>query len=259
VGEYSFPMPTVVLAQILGVDAADNDRFLAWTTAIVEGGGNDPAAARRANQEIYAYLGDQLDDRRARPRDDLLTFLLTAEFEGSTLSREEQLGIATLLLIAGIDTTANTLGTALWYLATDQEAQARLRGDAELYPSVVEELLRIFAPVSIARLVTADAAVSGCPVAAGDQVLLSLPAANRDGRRFERADEFVFDRFPNPHLAFGAGIHRCLGAHIARMELRVGLQEFLAGIPAFRLADADPVVWKGGPIRGPKAIRLAFD
>ena len=114
-------------------------------------------------------------------------------------------------------------------------------------------------------LLTAPArGVPGCPVATGDQVLLSLPAANRDRRRFERADEFVFDRFPNPHLAFGAGIHRCIGAHIARMELRVGLQELLAGTPTFHLADADAdadadgVVWKGGPIRGPKAIRLSF-
>src|SRR5262249_14724626 len=155
-------------------------------------------------------LGEQLDERAAHPRDDLLTFLRTTRFEGDGLSRDEQLGIATLLLIAGIDTTANTLGTAIWYLARDQEAQARLRAEPARFPSAVEELLRLFAPVSIARGVTADVAVAGCPVAGGDQVLLSLPAANRDGRRFEQADEFVFDRFPNPHLAFGAGIHRCI-------------------------------------------------
>jgi cytochrome P450 len=122
----------------------------------------------------------------------------------------------------------------------------------------VEEFLRVFAPVSIARLVTEDVEIAGCPLAGGDQVLLSLPAANRDGRRFERSDEFVFDRFPNPHVAFGAGIHRCLGAHIARMELRVGLQEFLAGTPPFRLAGTSAVTWKGGPIRGPKSVHIEF-
>jgi cytochrome P450 len=260
VRQFSFPMPTVVLAQILGVDSSQHERFLAWTTAIVEGGGNDPGAARQANREIYAHLGEQLDERAVRPRDDLLTFLRTTEFEGDGLSRDEQLGIATLLLIAGIDTTANTLGTAIWFLARDQEAQARLRAEPDLFPSAVEELLRVFAPVSIARILTDDVVVAGCPVSAGEKVLLSLPAANRDGRRFERADEFVFDRFPNPHVAFGAGIHRCIGAHVARMELQVGLQAFLAGTPTFRLADDGDsgVVWKGGPIRGPKAMRLTF-
>jgi cytochrome P450 len=198
VREYAFPMPTVVLAQILGVDSSDHDRFLAWTTAIVEGGGHDPIAARAANQEIYEYLGDQLDDRRARPRDDLLTFLLAAQFEGTTLTRAEQLGIATLLLIAGIDTTANTLATAIWHLAGDQAAQARLRADIDSYPAAVEELLRVFAPVSIARLVTEPVEVAGCPLREGDQVLLSLPAANRDRQRFAQPDDFVFDRFPNP-------------------------------------------------------------
>jgi cytochrome P450 len=257
VRQYSFPMPTVVLAQILGVDTSHHERFLAWTTAIVEGGGVDPAGARRANREIYAFLGEQLDDRRQRPRDDLLTFLLGAEFEGSTLSRDEQLGIATLLLIAGIDTTANTLGAAVAHLAAHPDDQARLRAEPELFPSAVEELLRAFASVSIARLVTGDVVVDGCPVPGGDQVLLSLPSANHDERRFARADEVVLDRVPNPHLGFGAGIHRCIGHHIARMELRVGLQELLAAVPPFRLAG--PVVWKGGPIRGPKAIPLTFD
>jgi cytochrome P450 len=258
VRQYAFPMPCIVLAQILGVDASDEKRFLRWTKAIVEGGGNDPAAARQANREIYAYLGEQLDARRDRPRDDLLSYLLTAEFEGSTLSRSEQLGIATLLLIAGIDTTANTLGAAIWYLAQDVGAQERLRAGGPSIATAVEEFLRAFAPVSIARLVTRPVAVGGCPVAEGDQVLLSLPAANRDGRAFDRPDLLVLDRAPNAHLAFGAGVHRCIGAHIARMELKVGLAEFLAGTPTFRLAGPSPITWKGGPIRGPKELHISF-
>jgi cytochrome P450 len=258
VRQYSFPMPAVVLAQVLGIDAADYDRFLAWTTAIVHSGGPDPAGAQQANQEIYAYLGDQLDARRTRPRDDLLTFLLSAEFEGSTLTRNEQLGIATLLLIAGIDTTANTLGTAIWYLAGDQAAQARLRADPAALPTAVEEFLRVFTPVSIARLVTQPVDVGGCPMVDGDQVLLSLPSANRDTAQFDRADDVVLDRAPNSHIAFGAGIHRCLGIHLARMELAVGMEEFLAATPAFHLAESPPVTWKAGPIRGPRAIQLRF-
>ncbi|GMU77237.1 MAG: cytochrome P450 [Acidimicrobiia bacterium] len=255
---YCFPMPTVVLGAILGVPAGDQPMFLDWTVKIVEHGGTDPKGAQQANQEIYAYLRDLLAARRHDPRDDILTFLLHADLDGTPLTDDERLGIATLLLIAGIDTTANTLATALWYLALDRGSQRRIREHPGLLTTAIEEFLRVFSAVSIARITTRDVTVGGCPIARGEQVLMSLPAANRDERKFTDAETVVLDRDPNPHLGFGLGVHRCLGSHIARMELRVGLEEFFAAIPDFRLADPATVTWKSGPIRGPKWFDLAF-
>ncbi len=256
VRSYSFPMPMVVLAEILGVDPSDRIMFGDWINRIVESGGINPEGAAQANAEIYAYLGALIDERRNQPRDDLLTFLSSRRPEGRALSQDEILGIAALLLIAGIDTTANTLGAALWYLAQDSSLQERLRADSGHLGVAVEEFLRFFAPVSVARLTTAAVTVGGMPIGDGEQVLLSLPSANRDVRAFDQADQVIADRLPNQHVAFGAGVHRCLGAHIARMEMRVGLHEFLAAMPTFRLAGGAPVQWKAGPIRGPKAVEL---
>jgi cytochrome P450 len=256
--EYAFPMPTVIVASILGVPAGDQGMFCDWLVKIVETAGVDPKGAVKANQELYAYLGVLLEARRSEPRDDLLSFLLDATLEDRPLTREEHLGIAALLLVAGIDTTANTLGMALWHLARDLDAQRELRSRPELLGTAVEEFLRAYSPVSIARIVTTQVTVGECPIARDDMVLLSLPSANRDDRKYEDADKIVLDRAINPHVAFGLGIHRCLGAHIARMELRVGLEEFFAAVPEFRLVDPDAVTWKPGPIRGPREFVLEF-
>ena len=253
---YCFPMPTVVISQILGVDAADYRRFEEWIALTVDGQGADPGAAIDASAEIHAYLTDLLARRQQEPRDDLLTFLLTAEVDGEPLSDAERLGIAQLLLIAGIDTTANTLAHALLYLSEDAEARHRLVGDPLLMTTAVEEFLRIYAPVSLVRGARTDTEVAGCPIPGGVPVFLSIPSANRDERRFSDAEDIVLDREHNAHIAFGAGVHRCLGTHVARMELRVGLEEFLAAVPDFRLADREAISWKPGPIRGPNRFEL---
>ena len=253
---YCFPMPTVVVSQILGIDATDYRRFETWIASTVDGQGVDPGSAIDASSEMHEYLTALLARRQQDPRDDLLTFLLTAEVDGEPLSDAERLGIALLLLIAGIDTTANTLAHALLYLSEDAEARQRLTGNSLLMTTAVEEFLRIYAPVSLVRGARTDTEVAGCPIAAGTPVFVSIPSANRDERRFSDAEDVVLDREHNAHIAFGAGVHRCLGTHVARMELRVGLEEFLAAIPDFRLADREAVSWKPGPIRGPNRFEL---
>ena len=253
---YCFPMPTVVISQILGVDAADYRRFEEWIASTVDGQGVDPGAALDASTEIHQYLGALLERRQREPRDDLLTFLLSAEVDGQPLSDAERLGIAQLLLIAGIDTTANTLAHALLHLSEDPEARQRLAADPLLMTTAVEEFLRIYAPVSLVRGARRDTELAGCPIARDTPVFISIPSANRDERRFSEAEEVVLDREHNAHIAFGAGVHRCLGAHVARMELRVGLEEFLSAVPDFRLADRESVSWKPGPIRGPNRFEL---
>jgi cytochrome P450 len=256
VGPFAFRVPMLVLAEILGVDAADSEMFGQWIIQIVEEGGHDPEGAVEANQQIHSYLGMLLNARRKDPRDDLLSFLLEAELDGSPLSDEDRLGIATLLLIAGIDTTANTLAASLWYLGQDLEMQDAFRAEPGRIQTAVEEFLRFFTPVSVSRIITCPADVGGTTVPVNDQVFLSLPSANRDEAKFDRADSINPDRLPNPHVAFGGGIHRCLGAHIARSEMRVCLEEFLAVVPQFRLSHGVSTIWKSGPIRGPKAVTL---
>jgi cytochrome P450 len=253
---YCFPMPTVVLSQILGVDATDYRRFEDWIASTVDGQGVDPGAAIDASAEIHEYLAALLARRQQEPRDDLLTFLLTAEVDGGPLIDAERLGIAQLLLIAGIDKTANVLALALLYLSENAEARKRLAGDCLPMTTAVEEFLRMYAPVSLVRGARTDTEVAGCPIPGGVPVFLSIPSANRHERRFSDAEDVVLDREHNAHIAFGAGVHRCLGTHVARMELRVGLEEFLAVVPDFHLVDPEAVSWNPGPIRGPNRFEL---
>jgi cytochrome P450 len=161
-----------------------------------------------------------------------------------------------LLLIAGIDTTWSAIGASLWHLAKTPADRARLAAEPGLLPAAIEELLRAYAPVTMARLVTGDMHWGGVDMKADDWILLSFPAANRDPAQFDRADEVIIDREVNRHAAFGLGIHRCLGSHLARMELRVALQAWLARIPEFSLADPAAVTWATGQIRGPRTLPL---
>ena len=259
VAAFSKPLPIAVIAQILGVEPDDHALFTEWTTAIVEGGATDPEHAARAGSDIYAYFVNLLEARRRDRRDDLVSYLLDAELDGERMADQERLGCCVLLLLAGIDTTWSTLGTFLWYLAQDPEACRFITTDESHIVAAIEELLRAFAPTSVARITTRQTVVGGQCIAESQQVLLPFPAANRDERAFPDPDRVQLDRAPNPHLAFGAGVHRCLGAHLARMELRVALEEFLGRVPNFRLADPDTVVWKSGPIRGPRVLELMLD
>jgi cytochrome P450 len=168
------------------------------------------------------------------------------------------LGMAMLTLIAGIDTTWSAIGSSLWHLATHDDDLARLVAEPALMSTAVEELLRAYAPVTMARVVTKDTDVAGCPMREGDKVLMSFPAANRDPSVFDRADEVVLDRAANRHVAFGSGIHRCAGSNLARMELRVALEAWIDRIPSFRLEAGRPVTWAGGQVRGPRALPVVW-
>jgi cytochrome P450 len=163
-----------------------------------------------------------------------------------------------LLLVAGIDTTWSSIGSALWHLATHPEDQARLRAEPELMDCAIEEFLRFYSPVTMARYVVDDTEFGGCPMKRGEKVLMAFPAGNRDPAHFDRADEFVIDRQLNRHFAFGSGIHRCLGSNLARMELRVAIERFLARVPTFELTDPGAVSWTGGQVRGPRAVPVAW-
>lgn len=254
--DFAQHIPVRVIAHMLGFPPEDGDEFRRFIHDALEGV-NRPVEERWATmQDLFAYLRAQIEDHAARPRHDLTTFLI------GTLRGDEGMDLIAvartiaLLLIAGIDTTWSAIGASLWHLAADEDDRRRLVAEPGLLPTAIEELLRAYAPVTMARLVVADMEWHGCPLKADDWVLLPFPAANRDPAQFERADEVVIDRAVNRHAAFGLGIHRCLGSHLARMELRVALETWLARYPEFTLADPSSVTWSAGQVRGPRTLPL---
>jgi cytochrome P450 len=257
--EYAQHIPVRVIADMLGFPQEDADLFRGFVHDVLEGV-NDPLETRFAHmQGLFGYLMDQIDDHVAHPRDDLTTYLIDVEMDGRKLEGPHVVGTLVLLLLAGIDTTWSAIGASLWHLARTPADRERLVAEPELLPTAMEELLRAYAPVTMARLVKEDMDWGGFPMKADDWILLSFPAANRDPEAFERADEVVIDREVNRHAAFGLGIHRCLGSHLARMEVRVALEAWLARFPRFSLADAGAVTWSPGQVRGPRRLPIAID
>ena len=253
---YSQNIPVRVIAKMLGFPEEDADQFRGFVQDALEGV-DLPQEQRIENfGRLDAYLTAQVDDHVAHPRADLTSYLLEAEIDGRPLEPGHVGGTIALLLIAGIDTTWSAIGASLWHLANHPDDRARLVAEPELIPTAVEELLRAYAPVTMARLVIDDFDYDGCPMRKDDWVLLPFPAANRDPGMFDRADEVVIDRAENRHAAFGLGIHRCAGSNLARMELQVALSVWLERFPEFRVADAEAVRWSGGQVRGPRTLPL---
>jgi hypothetical protein len=204
------------------------------------------------------FFVSEVARRKTEPGDDLLSDLLHSQIDGKPVEESVVLGAAALVLIAGVDTTWSAIGSSLWHLATHPDDRRRLASDPDAMPLAIEELLRAYSPVTMARVVTEDIEFGGCPMKAGDKVLLNFPAANRDPAAFEDAGRVILDRQLNRHVAFGSGIHRCAGSNLARMELRVALEEWLKRIPEFRMADGAEITWAGGQIRGPRRIPVVF-
>ena len=255
--DYAQQIPVRVIANILGVPEDLSDTFTGWVRDVLEFA-DEPDRVQRGAEGIFTFLFDQLNARRNDPQDDLISQLTHTSHDDRPLEDSIVLGIAGLVLIAGIDTTWSAIGSTLWHLARNPEDAARLAAEPELLTTAVEEFLRAYSPVTMARVVTADAVFDGCPMQAGDKVLLNFPSANRDPAAFERADDVVLDRAVNRHVAFGTGIHRCAGSNLARMELRVAVEEWIARISTFRLADDALVTWAGGQVRGPRSIPVVF-
>jgi cytochrome P450 len=260
--DYAQHIPVRVIAHMLGIPVEDEDTFTGWAVTILQEGFTNLEKAAGAVMELIGYFRERIEERRAVPAgerpDDLLTLLVEAEVDGEPLGERHVIGSCFLLLLAGIDTTWSAIGASLWHLATHPDDQARLRDDPALMPSAVEELLRYYSPVTMARYVADDVEFRGCPMKTGDKVLMTFPAANRDPKVFDDPEEFVIDRARNRHVAFGSGIHRCLGSNLARMELRVALEEFLGRVPPFELADPDAVAWTGGQVRGPRRVPVRW-
>ena len=256
---YTRHVPVRAIAHMLGIPEKDGDLFIKWIHEILELGIKDDNALIKAVQEMTGYFIGQVEQRKHRPTDDLISTLMKArDRNGQPLSDDHVLGSLRLLLIAGIDTTWSAIGSSLWHLARTPADRERLIKEPELMPMAIEELLRAYSPVTMAREVMKETVISGCPVKPGNMVLLSFPAANRDPSMFPDADKVVIDRKENRHAAFGLGIHRCVGSNLARMEMTVAIEEWLKRIPDFCLDPAGKVTWSEGTVRGPRQLPFLF-
>jgi cytochrome P450 len=243
----AFPLPIQVICELLGIPVADRDSFRTWSNIIVTGsqsGDRLPGAM----QAMIAYIRGLIADRRVHGGDDLLAGLIDVRDQGDRLSEEELSSMVFLLLIAGHETTVNLIGNGVFLLLSRPERWERLRADPALLPSAIEEFLRYEGPVETAtfRVAAEDLEIGGQRIAAGEPVLVVLLSANRDDR-FPDADELDLGRAQNPHLAFGHGIHYCLGAPLARLEAQVAFGKLLAGFPRLRLAVPEgELAWRPG-------------
>jgi len=252
---YTKHIPVRAIAHMLGIPESDSELFINWIHMILELGITDESKLLQAVQEMSAYFSGHIEARKNKPTDDLISYLMNArDKDGNPLEDTHVLGSLRLLLIAGIDTTWSAIGSSLWHLAKTPADRERLIAEPGLIPTAVEELLRAYSPVTMAREVVKETTISGCPVKPGNMVLVSFPAANRDPKMFPDADKVVIDRRENRHAAFGLGIHRCVGSNLARMEMQVALEEWLKRIPDFRLDPAGTVTWSQGTVRGPRQL-----
>jgi cytochrome P450 len=252
--DYAQHVPVDVIARMLGLPPEDGEQFRGFVGDVIESVFL-PADERNARFEaIGSYIDAAVQDHIDNPRDDLIGYLLGVELDGERLPPRQVRGTIELLLIAGVDTTWSAIGASIWHLAQVPADRRRLVEEPELIPVAIEEFLRAYAPVTMARLVAEETELHGCPMKPGEWVLLPFPAANRDPAQFPDPDQIIIDRAKNPHATFGLGIHRCLGSNLARLELRVAIEEWLARFPDFELADADSVTWAVGQVRGPRTL-----
>ena len=253
--EYAQFIPPAVIAKMLGFPPEDEDFFREVIHNIIGSADNqDDAERERVQAETEAYFNKQIQDHIDNPRDDLTTHLLNVELGGQKLQHDHVRGTMILILVAGIDTTWSAIGASIWHLAQNPDDLARLVNEPDLMPVAIEEFLRFYAPVTMGRMVKEDFDFNGCPMKKDDWVLLGFPAANRDPAAFKDADKFVIDREENRHVAFGLGIHRCAGSNLARLELRIAIEEFIKRYPKFELANPEGVTWAPGQVRGPRNL-----
>ncbi len=263
--DLGYPLPVIVIAELLGIPAADRQQFKQWSDWIVQEADNEEEMSMELMnsdpvQEMSAYFFQMIEQRRAQPGNDLISGLLQANIEGQHLSLIELLGFCTLLLVAGNETTTNLLGNALLILTKDPEAWARLREHPEILPDAIEEILRYRSPVqAMFRFAKREVELEGQRLPAGSPVIAWIGSANHDASQFPNPETFDPARSPNRHLAFGHGIHYCLGAPLARLEARIALGAMLermatiARVPEVELERLPSLI-----VYGPKRLPITF-
>jgi cytochrome P450 PksS len=262
--DYALPLPTTIIAELLGVPTRDRHRFQRWSNTIVTA---QPTTwgLLKAMPSLFLFMGyihKFIKTRRSAPADDLVSALVAAREAGDRFSEDELVGMISLLLIAGHETTVNLIGNGVLALLNHPESLDQLRGDPSLIKPAVEELLRYDGPLETAteRFAREDVTIAGVTIPRGEMVFAGLASANRDESQFERPDTLDLTREPNQHVAFGLGIHYCLGAPLARLEGQIAINTLLRRLPDLRLAvPADALRWRPGLVlHGLRALPVAF-
>jgi cytochrome P450 len=260
--DFATPLPSTIFLALVGLPQSDLPDFLRWRDDTIRPEGSTPEETEQkrqaAGKAINDYFVAALEEKRVNPDDRLLTRVGTGEVDGRPLSQNEKLGICHLLLLGGLDTVTATLDCMIAYLAQHQDRRQAIVDDPELMSPAIEEMLRQQTPVMmVPRIIAQDYELGGVKMSAGDSATLMLGAANCDEREFADSAEVMLDRGANRHLAFGGGAHRCLGSHLARMELRVALEEFHKRIPEYKIVDGTEIHFSPG-IRQADHLPLVF-
>lgn len=257
--EYAQQIPPRVIAHFMGLDPSHADEFTHWVRGVLEFGLDNPASRIHYNSIISDYLYNQVVERVRKPRDDFLSDLLAMDVP-EMRGREVVVvtGIAHLLLIAGIDTTWSSIGSALFHFGTNHRDRQRLAADRTLFPTAIEEMLRFYSPVTMARRAQTDVEFGDLTIARGEKVLMNFPGANHDPEIFDDPHEVQIDRQRNRHIAFGTGIHRCAGSNLARLEMDVAIRTWFDRIPEFSVVTDQETLWAGGQVRGPRKLPIRW-
>ncbi|WNG51642.1 cytochrome P450 [Archangium minus] len=263
VSQFAMPLPAFVIGELLGLDVSLHHRFKDWSddiTSVTPEPRNPEHAQRTLNviADSTRYISEVIEARRRSPADDMVSDLIRAEVEGQSLTDREIIDFLVLLLIAGLETTVHLLANSLLFLSERPEEQARLRAQPTLVPGFIEEMLRYEAPVqAVLRVVTSDVTLSGVKIPQGDVVLALIASANRDERHYTEPDRFDLQR-GQPGLSFGYGVHYCIGAQLARMEARCGLEALLSRFSGFERIPAELTWGQAITVRGPQRLPLRF-
>lgn len=257
IADFALPFPITVFLGLMDLPIDGMDRFVGYEQDFLHD--PDVAVKSRAMIAITTLLKEAMADRRRRPGDDFISFLVAAEIDGRKLTESEILATAVNFYLGGLDTVTSLMGWQFRHLAQHQDDQARLRGEPDLLPKGLEELIRAFAPVSTHRLCTREVEFGGVTIMPGDLVMVSTPLAGRDPEMYDRPNEIQLSRGNSRHMTFAFGPHHCIGAHLARRELSVALEEVLPRFRNFRLkSDAVPR-WHYGAILGLETLPLEWD
>jgi cytochrome P450 len=251
--DFAFPFAVNIFLRFLGLSDDRLEEFVGWANDLLHG---DNEQRPRAARTIVEFIGSLAEQRRKEPVDDFMTFVVQAEIEGRPLDDQEVLGIGVLLFVAGLDTVAAAIGFDLRYLAEHPEDQELLRREPERIVLAKEEMLRAFSTVQMIRVATRDVDFAGAPIRKGDYISCATMIANRDPEEFENPGKLDLGRVGNRHTAFATGPHRCIGSHLARREIEVALEEWLARVPPFKIKEGTAPITYGGHVFGIEGLVL---
>jgi cytochrome P450 len=247
VADVALRFPNEIFMELFGMPTTDAEQFQVWETAILHGAGTSGDTAFQAMMSVNGYFAELIALKRRQPGEDIISYALTWEIDGEKISDEDLLAFCLLMFMAGLDTVAMQLSYSMYHLAINPDDRAKILADPDrVWPLAVEEFLRYYAFVTPGRKIMADTDFNGCPMKKGEMLWLPICSANRDPKAFDNADRVIVDREVNPHIAFGAGPHRCVGSYLARQELLIGLRGWHERIPNYRIDPSVKVIEHGG-------------